>query len=53
MNTGNVQYLPGGEDDAIAQAITPNVVKPTIMNTHVDTDLSIIEDSDFDEDVEF
>ena len=52
VNTGNMQYLPGGEDDAITQAITPNLVKPNITTTHV-ADSSILDDDDFDEDVEF
>lgn len=53
VNTGNMQYLPGGEDDAITQAITPSSVKPKLTSTHVDTDSSIIDDDDFDDDVEF
>ncbi len=52
VNTGNMQYLPGGEDDAITQAITPNIVKPSMITTHV-ADSSLLDDEDFEEDVEF
>jgi len=53
VNTGNMQYLPGGEDDAITKAITPSaIVKPTVTTTYT-ADPSLIDDSDFEDDVEF
>lgn len=54
INTGNMQYLPGGDDDPVSQVITPTTVTPKIV-THVGLDDNIekeLEDDDFD-DVEF
>lgn len=53
VNTGNMQYLPGDQDDAVTRAITPSVT-PKIVTTHVNTDSVVLEDSEFeDDDVEF
>lgn len=55
INTGNMQYLPGGEDDPTTAVIAPTVVTPKIV-THTDMPSSVeaeISDEDFDEDVEF
>ena len=55
INTGNMQYLPGGDDDPVNNVIAPTVVTPKII-THTDTPSSVeseISDEDFDEDVEF
>lgn len=52
VNTGNMQYLPGGEDDPINTVISPISATNTVaVNTHNDDD--IILDDDDEEDVEF
>lgn len=51
VDNGNCQYLPGGDSDAITDVVTPKVT-PSISTTHV-PDANIIDDEDFDEDVEF
>lgn len=51
VNTGNMQYLPGGEDDPINNVISPTTVTPNITN-HIQSDDIVLDDSD-DEDVEF
>lgn len=50
VNTGNMQYLPGGEDDPISNALTPPSM-PTIASNSQPTD--IILDDDDDDEVEF
>lgn len=56
INTGNMQYLPGGDDDPVSQIVTPVTVAPKIVS-HTDLDASVakdLEDDDFDDsDVEF
>lgn len=53
VNTGNMQYLPGGEDDPVTTAITPTVVTPKIIS-HTSEDDIEIDDSEFDDDeIEF
>lgn len=53
VNTGNMQYLPGGEDDPVTTAITPTVVTPKIISHTSDDDIEI-DDSEFDDDeIEF
>lgn len=57
VNTGNMQYLPGGEDDPVSNVIAPVTVAPKIV-THTNlTDDSAareLSDEEFeDEDVEF
>lgn len=51
VNTGNMQYLPGGEDDPINNVISPTTVTPNITN-HIQSD-DIVLDDDNEEDVEF
>ena len=51
VNTGNMQYLPGGDDDALSKAVKPVSVSPKITQ-HIESDNDIILDED-DEDVEF
>lgn len=54
VNTGNMQYLPGGEDDPTTPA--PSVrVNPTVQTVHVDgADNGVLSDDDFEDDnVEF
>lgn len=45
VNTGNMQYLPGGEDDPISDIITPNPAMAQISH-HVDDDLVLDDDED-------
>ena len=53
VNTGNMQYLPGGEDDPVSTVISPKVVTPKIISHTSDDDIEI-DDSEFDDDdVEF
>lgn len=53
VNTGNMQYLPGGEDDPVSTVITPTVVTPKIIS-HTSDDSIEIDDSEFDDDeIEF
>ena len=51
VNSGNMQYLPGGEDDPINNVISPTTVTPNITN-HIQSD-DIVLDDDNEEDVEF
>lgn len=55
VNTGNVQYLPGGEDDPVNNVISPPTIQtPNITNhMHSAADDEIILDDTDDEDVEF
>lgn len=55
VNVGTCRYLPGGEDDAVANAITPStVITPPSMVTHIkapsDIDLPDAGDIDLDDD---
>lgn len=50
VNTGNMQYLPGGEGDAVTDVLTP-VVTPKLNSMEPPQDIDLSED-DFD-DVEF
>ncbi len=53
VNTGNMQYLPGGEDDPVASVIAPTVVTPKII-THTSDNAVELDEDDFDsDDVEF
>lgn len=53
VNTGNVQYLPGGDDDPVSNIVAPTVQTPNITNhIHSSDDEIVLDDSD-DEDVEF
>lgn len=54
INTGNMQYLPGGDDDPVNNVITAPTVTPKIV-AHADAELSEdLSDEDFGEDdVEF
>lgn len=52
VNTGNMQYLPGGDDDPVSTVIAPTVVTPKIV-THKDEVSAELNEEDFDEDVEF
>ena len=56
VNTGNMQYLPGGDDDPAAAAITTPTVTPKIVSHVTDTtssDNELAEEDFEDEDVEF
>lgn len=54
VNTGNMQYLPGGDDDPTTQAIATPTVTPKIVNTvSADKVSEDISEEDFDENVEF
>ena len=53
VNTGNMQYLPGDDDDPISSVITPKAVVPS-ASSDMGPDKNLIDDDlDFDEDVEF
>lgn len=52
INTGNMQYLPDSQSDAISQAITPTVDTSGIIPTNVVSDDDIILD-DENNDIEF
>ena len=54
VNTGNMQYLPGGEDDPMSNISSTPTVTPKIVN-HVNADNTVEElsDEDFDDTVEF
>ena len=52
VNTGNMQYLPGGDDDPVAVINTPTVVPTSYRKSEVDSG-SEFEDDDFDDNVEF
>ena len=58
VNTGNMHYLPGGEEDedALSAATTTTVTPKIITHTTLDDDIASeldLEDDDFDDDVEF
>lgn len=49
VNTGNMQYLPGGDDDPISNTITPASVNMPQITNHIestDLDLGDIDDDD-------
>lgn len=52
VNTGNVQYLPGGDDSSINKVISPISVNNGVSSHTADSDASILSEDDFD-DVEF
>ena len=52
INTGNMQYLPGGDDDPVSKVIAP--VVSTGVSTHTSaSDASIMDSFEDDDDVEF
>lgn len=52
VNTGNMQYLPAGQDDVVSSVITPSVNVP--VTGKVAPDSSIISDEEFEDDeIEF
>lgn len=53
VNTGNMQYLPGNEDDSITSAITPSVQVPSVIKHIQSPSDATLDDDSFDEDVEF
>lgn len=55
VNTGNMQYLPGGDDDPVSDVMTSTTVAPKIISHQsLDADIEIdLDDEDFDDDVEF
>lgn len=54
VNTGNMQYLPGGsEDSTINQVISPVSVSGTLSTHSSASDAQILDDDDEFEDVEF
>lgn len=54
VNTGNMRYLPGGEDDIVDEVISPvSTVSGGITKHEYDSDLEILDDDDEFEDVEF
>lgn len=48
VNTGNMQYLPGGEDDPVNRAITPTVNMPQLSSNSgpADIDLDDVEEDE-------
>lgn len=53
VNTGNMQYLPGGEDDPMTNVPSTPTVTPKIVS-HVDSNtVEELSDEDFDDTVEF
>ena len=49
VNTGNMQYLPGGDDDPINNVISPSSINVPQVTTHIespDLDLNDIDDDD-------
>lgn len=57
VNTGNMHYLPGGEEDedALSTAtttVTPKIITHTTLDDDIASELDL-EDDDFDDDVEF
>ena len=54
VNTGNVQYLPGGDDDPVSNIVAPTIQTPNITNhIHSSNEDEIVLDDSDDEDVEF
>ena len=54
VNTGNMQYLPGGEDDPVSNIPAQTTVTPKIVNHQVsDETTGDFSDEDFDDQVEF
>lgn len=54
VNTGNIQYLPGGDDDAVSSVLSPLSVSGGVSIHNASSDAAIIEDdSEWDDDVEF
>ncbi|MBQ2856713.1 MAG: AAA family ATPase [Bacteroidaceae bacterium] len=54
INTGNMQYLPGGDDDPVNKVITPSVsVTPTVSAHTSASDAAITSEFDDDDDIEF
>lgn len=51
-NTGNMQYLPGGEDDPVAQSGVTIPSIPTV-STHTSASDEAIIDDEFEDDIEF
>ena len=53
VNTGNMQYLPGGDDSAGQPTVQP-VAMPIDVTAHTaDMDSSVLSDADWEDDVEF
>lgn len=52
VNTGNMQYLPGGEDDPVTTAITPSAIVSPVNVSSTRDDSAIVLDDEI-EDVEF
>lgn len=54
VNTGNMQYLPGGEEDPVANLPAQTTVTPKIVNHQSpDSDSEDFSEEDFDDQVEF
>ena len=54
VNTGNMQYLPGGEEDPVANLPAQTTVTPKIVNHQSpDSDSGDFSEEDFDDQVEF
>lgn len=52
VNTGNMQYLPGGDDDTISKVISP-VAVGGVTKHDTSSDADILDDDDEFDDVEF
>ena len=54
VNTGNMQFLPGGDDDPVSNVLTPVSVKSQVALHTSSSDEAVLSDDDFeDDDVEF
>lgn len=55
VNTGNMQYLPDGDNDPISNVISPTSIVNAGVSVHSSvSDVAVLDDSDWeDEDVEF
>lgn len=54
VNSGNVQYLPGGADDNSVTPSSPNNTTPKVsISTHISNDINLEDDDEEFDDVEF
>lgn len=54
INTGNMQYLPGGDDDPVSKVITPSVSVTSSVSSHTSaSDAAVLSEFDDDDEVEF
>ena len=49
-----MQYLPGGQDDAVTNVLSPVAISGNVSNHSMSSDSAILEDdTDWEDDVEF